>query len=164
MIHGTRKLIYLLPKRNRPFSQIKLENIFKSHFISHPKPLMEKNQKKSPKPKDNTKAEFDAGSRKRFLLTIKNHSKIKAKEKKKLAKEALAKSRAELRQKHKQERQEFLNQLVNERGTKIDRLPLFADDFKNQITMAEVEASNPTEVKISVLDVNERPEDLSTIE
>lgn len=111
-----------------------------------------------PRNKSDDKVEFDPNSRKKFLLDIKNHSKIKEKEKAKYAKEKLAKSRAELRQKHKQERQELYDELVNVRGTNFDRLPLFADDYKNEIPMAEVEASNPTEVKMSVLDVDKEPE------
>lgn len=104
------------------------------------------------------KVEFDPGSRKKFLLEIKNHSKIKEKEKAKYAKEKLAKSRAELRQKHKQERQELYDELVNVRGAKFDKLPLFAENYRNEIPMAEVEATNPTEVKMSVLDVDKEPE------
>ena len=56
--------------------------------------------------------EFSEESRKSFLLGIKNKKKRKEKKAKAMAKEALRKARADLRNEKKEQREEVVNQLI----------------------------------------------------
>ena len=105
-----------------------------------------------------TKAEFNPVERRQFLMSIKNHKRQKRKRAEKLAKETLRKVRAERRNKLKEEREEIVKTLVKKQSKMgIKALPLFAAEEK-ALLMAEVDAANPSEVKVTEIDMTEQHE------
>ena len=108
--------------------------------------------------KDENKAEFNEQERRAFLLSIKNHKKTKRKRAEKLAKETLRKIRSERRNKRKEEREEVVKELVKKQSKMgIKALPLFAKE-EQAVLMAEVDPSNPSEVKVTTIDLNQANE------
>lgn len=103
------------------------------------------------------KVEYDPAQRRAFLIGVKNSKKNKRKKAEKLAKETMKKVRAERRVQKREAIQENIKQLVKKQSKLgIKALPIFAEEEK-QIVMAEVDAANPTEIKLSEVGINEEP-------
>jgi hypothetical protein len=101
------------------------------------------------------RAEFNESARRSFLLGIKHSKKKKAKEAEKRAKETLRKVRAERRHQRKEERETVVKELVEKQAKLgIRPTPLLADG-NNVLLFAEVDAANPTEVKLGEMEVKD---------
>ena len=110
------------------------------------------------KNEEEVKAEFNPVERRQFLMSIKNHKRTKRKRAEKLAKETLRKVRAERRHQRKEEREEVVKTLVQKQSKLgIKALPLFAEEEK-ALVMAEVDPSNPSEVKVTEIDITQPQE------
>jgi hypothetical protein len=102
---------------------------------------------------DRDYAQFDEAARRSFLLGIQHGKKKRAKEAEKRAKETLRKVRAERRHSRKEEREQAIQELVH-RQTKlgIRPIPLLTDGC-HSLLIAEVDAANPTDVRLGEIEV-----------
>jgi hypothetical protein len=105
---------------------------------------------------DKDHAQFDEAARRSFLLGIQHSKKKKAKEAEKRAKETLRKVRAERRHSRKEEREQAIQELV-QKQTKlgIRPIPLLTDGCRS-LLIAEVDASNPTNVKLGEIEITDK--------
>jgi hypothetical protein len=112
---------------------------------------MGKDRPKHTAPAD--RVEYNEAAHRSFLLSVKHSKKQKAKRAEKLAKETLRKVRADRRHQRKEEREQVVRDLVKKQ-TKlgIQSLPLYTESH-GSILFAEVDAANPTEVKLAELEI-----------